>query len=412
MKRVFLLFLLFPCAGSALTLNEAVHLYLDQSAQLKAQSHLADLTRGDRWRRFFPREPQFQLTNGDDSSSYSYGLSLTTSFPGKSIAFNQADRARAASEESELRARRLDLARLVSGAYMECASSQATVALQEDAVEDFEALAKTLQTLYEAGHSTQAEKIGAQLQARQIAADLDQTRAKSAGACRKWREVMASTKASEKLDALPTEMPDDLDASVIQDLGAETADQARANALSRVATASRNLRWWSQAPDLTWSVARNHYSYSPASPAGRDWTTTFSVGISLPLFFLFNESVEARRQSEQATLDQTAAEIQLATAVSDREAASREFGRAQRRLRELREKDIPLAEALVDSTLAAYKSGRLGYSELILSRRTLVDLKTQDIQLRGAAIDARLRCLNDCQTSDNSSAPNSKGPQS
>jgi ribosomal protein L20 len=64
---------------------------------------------------------------------------------------------------------------------------------------------------------------------------------------------------------------------------------------------------------------------------------------------------------------------------------------------EIREKDIPLATALVESTYSAYKAGKLGFAELVLSRKTLSDLRLQDIQLRSAIVQNHLKCLNQCE---------------
>jgi outer membrane protein TolC len=266
--------------------------------------------------------------------------------------------------------------------------------LQKDAVTDFETLAGSLQTLYEAGHSTQAEKIGAQLQFRQASADLETLQSHSEESCRKWFALIGP----EKAEMIPDGIPDDLKPNTLAVIGASTSDQARGEAQFKLAETSAKLRWWNQAPDITWAVNRNHYLYSPASPSGRDWTTSFTVGVTLPLLFPFSESIEAKRTLEQATIDQTTAQIQIVSATVDRQGGALEYQRAQRRLKVLRDRDIPLAEALVESTYAAYKSGKLGYAELILSRKTYLDLKTQEINLRGTSVQSRLRCLDTCET--------------
>jgi outer membrane protein TolC len=394
LAAIFAMVLVRPNSAVAVDLDEALTSYLQSSPLIRAQSRLVDLAGGDRWRRFLIHEPQAQITNADDSASVSYGLSLTTPFPGKSFALMQTDRAKFEAEQSELQAKRYELSKTIASAYLECATNRELMGLQKNAVEDFGTLAGSLQMLYEAGHSTQAERIGAQLQFRQASADLESLESHSEEACRKWFALIGP----ETDQNLPTSIPDDLKDSTLAAIGAATADQARGTAQLNLAETSAKLRWWNQAPDLTWSVNRNHYLYAPASPSGRDWTTSVTVGVTLPLFFPFTESVEAKRTLEQATIDQTAALIQVASANVDRQGGALEFRRSQRRLKVLRERDIPLAEALVESTYAAYKSGKLGYAELILSRKTYLDLKTQEIQLRGISVQSRLRCLDQCET--------------
>jgi hypothetical protein len=55
-----------------------------------------------------------------------------------------------------------------------------------------------------------------------------------------------------------------------------------------------------------------------------------------------------------------------------------------------------MAEALMQSTLSSYKTGQLGFAELVLARKTLSDLRIQEVQMRGSVLLARLRCLDRC----------------
>src|SRR5262249_17736934 len=82
---------------------------------------------------------------------------------------------------------------------------------------------------------------------------------------------------------------------------------------------------------------------------------------------------------------------------SDKRDGAREYRRTSRRLKELQSRDLSLAQALVESTLSAYRAGKLGFAELVLARKTLADLTVQEIQLRGNKILAHLRCLKACE---------------
>ncbi len=92
-------------------------------------------------------------------------------------------------------------------------------------------------------------------------------------------------------------------------------------------------------------------------------------------------------------IDKANAELQALSAHEDREEALLEYQRNKARLAELREKDLPFAEALIDSAFSAYKAGKLGLAEFVLARKTLMDLRAQDVQLRDAIITAHLRSL-------------------
>ena len=146
-------------------------------------------------------------------------------------------------------------------------------------------------------------------------------------------------------------------------------------------------------PDFNVGIAKNHYLITEASPNGDKTTHSYNLGVTVPFFFPVNGRVEKDRQQNQAVIDKATAELQALSAHEDREEALLEYQRSKARLVELREKDLPFAEALIDSTLSAYKAGKLGLAELVLARKTLMDLRAQDVQLRGAIITAHLRSL-------------------
>ena len=379
------------------TLNSVVHQALESSPLIVNQKIQYDLSERDRWRRFIFNEPQLQYTNSDDKSDQSLGVQLPVGIPGKAFALSELDTAKAHSQKNELDAKRYDVARTYSQAYLDCATAQAVEVMQKETTNDLETVYKSMKASYESGHGTQAEKIGSALQARQAANDLQTATDKKNSSCRKLQRLLGETSATE----LPVlSLDDDIDAQTVAELGGRTSDQGRAASGMEVAKATENTAWWSQVPDLNLSVTRNHYVYLPASPSGHEWTTTYGVGITIPLFFPFYEGAEGKRAKAQARIDYTTAELQKVGADADQADAAAEYQRSKKRLVELRKTDLVLAEALLDSTYSAYRSGKLGYAELVLARKTLMDLKNQDIQLRNSIIMAHLRCLQNCEAAN------------
>jgi outer membrane protein TolC len=389
-------------AENELRLEDAVREIWGTSRQLSNQKIQAELAADDRWRRYIFNEPQFQYSNSDDGSSMSYGLSLTTTFPGKSIAMGKLDDSKALMQKAELSAKKYDLARVVVQAYLDCAGAQANTDLQRTTSADLQTVYESLKSLYEQGHSTQAEKIGSELQARQAHLDLLTAIDREIVLCKKLNILRSVDRDPSQGEAprVKTVLPEDLDQSIINELGAETSDQSRAKAAMETAHATGSTNWWTQVPDLTFSVNRNHYIYLPASPSGKEWTSSFGISFTIPLLFPFHETVEAKRTKSQAMIDQNTAELQKVSADSDQMDGAFEYRRSQARLKELRARDLPLAEALVDSTYSAYRAGKLGYAELVLSRKTLTDLRSQEIMLRTSIINAHLRCLTQCNVAN------------
>lgn len=394
----FLVMTLIVCANAkaeeTLNLSEVVHQALSSSPQLVNQKIQYDLSERDRWRRFIFNEPQLQYANSDNNVNQSWGIQLPVGLPGKAIALHDIDTAKAKLQKAELEAKRYEVVRLISQAYLDCATNQATENLLKDTYSDLDTVYKSMKASYESGHATQAEKIGSALQARQAASDLQASSDRKITTCRKLLRLLGRDPLHESISSL--NLPDDVESELLSELSDTTADQGRAQAAMDLAKATEETAWWSQAPDLNFSVTRNHYLYLPGSPSGEAWTTTYGVGITLPIFFPFYEGAEGKRLKAQSRIDYSSAEIQKVVAETDQIDAAREYQRSKKRLQELRKTDLVLAEALLDSTYSAYRSGRLGYAELVLARKTLLDLKNQDIQLRNSIIIAHLRCLKNC----------------
>ena len=385
---------------SPVTLEGVLRNVWEHSPQLEGQEVQASLASGDRWRRFVFNEPQFLYSNSDDNTARTYGLSLTTSFPGKGFAFARLDAAKSRGQHAELLAKKYDLTKTVTQAYLDCAVAQETFDLQKQTSADLETVFQTLKALYETGHSTQAEKIGSELLARQAKLDLTTAGDKQEVLCKKLDLIIPTAVSSQKylfeFSGKKARLPDDLDPGIISELGPMTADQNRAVSAVDLSVATAFTSGWSQLPDLTFNFNRNHYTYLPGSPSGKEWTTTYGVSVTLPILFPFHETVEAKRTRSQALIDQNSAEIQKVSALSDRADGAKEYQRSMERLQELRSKDLALAEALVESTYSAYRAGKLGYAELVLSRKTLTEIRTQDIQLRSSIVNSHLKCLDQC----------------
>lgn len=371
----------------------------EKSPQIKGQEIQTQIAATDRWRRFLINEPQFQFSNADDNSTKSYGLSLTTAFPGKAFALRDVDEAKEKAQRLELFAKRYDLTKLILQSYLDCAVAQAIFELQITTASDLETVYKSLKTAYEAGHSSQAEKIGAELISRQAHLDLLTAVDKKENLCKKFEQVFVKASDNSSFSIEKDEsllLPDDVSQSIISELGTFTADQNRSEAALKIAQVNLKTSSWSQMPDLTFNINRNHYLNPQTSPTGDSWTTSYGISITAPLFFPFHETTEIKRLKSQAMIDQNTAELQKTTSESDRLDGAKEYQRSRARLKELRKIDLTLAEALVESTNSAYRAGKLGFAELILSRKTLADIRNQDIQLRSSIIYSHFKCLSDC----------------
>lgn len=377
----------------AASLSQVIRQIWKNSRQIQGQEIQSSLAAGDRWRRFIFNEPQFIVSNTDDSTALSYGLTLSTGFPGKAFALAQVDSAKQAQQEAELAGKKQDLAKLIAQAYSDCAGSEALKKIQRESIQDLSTVQSSLRLLYESGHASQSDMIQAELQLRQGKADLIALEDKAFTSCKKLEQILA---VSGVMDLPELNLPDDLDSNLISELGEVSGNVRRAHSAIQLAKANLSTGGWSQLPDFTFGIQRNHYFYVPGSPSGKEWANNYSLSVTLPILFPFHETIEAKRTRAQANIDEGTAELQLAEAKADEEEGAREYQRSKARLEELRQKDLSLAEALRESILSAYRAGKVGFAELVLARKTYSDLKAQEAQLKTSIINAHLRCLSSC----------------
>lgn len=377
----------------AASLSQVIRQCWRNNPQIQGQQTQASLAAGDRWRRFIFNEPQFTVSTTDDSTALSYGLTLSASFPGKTFALAQVDYAKQIQQEAELAGKKQDLAQLIVQSYLDCAGSEVFKQIQRESIQDLSTVLRSLKLLYESGHASQTDMIQAELQFRQAKTDLVALEDKALTSCQKLDQILAVSGVKDRPDL---NLPDDLDSNLVAELGKVSGNVRRANSAIQLAQATLSNAWWSQLPDFTFGFQRNHYLYVPGSPSGKEWANNSSLSFTLPLLFMFHESIEAKRTRSQAHIDEGTAELQLAQAKAEEEEGAREYQRSKARLEELREKDLSLAEALRESILSAYRAGKVGFADLVLARKTYSDLKTQEAQLKTSIINAHLRCLSYC----------------
>jgi len=385
--------ILFFSQAHAVSLEEMVRMAWQKSELISAQKSQYEIVAGDRWRRFFPLEPQIFYLNSDDDTARSIGLNLTTGYPFKNFLLTGLDSARENFEKAEVTAKKYDLTQSLTGLYLDCAVATQSAGVQQKTIDDIETTSRLLKALYESGLATQAENISSQLQIRQAQLELSALQDKAEVACQKLEGVMNDLGITDHEVALA----DNLEDQFIAELGDVPAGYQRASAAVVMAKANYDVAGWQQLPDINLSYQKNDYAYLPGSPSGKPSASTYGIAMTLPLFFPLRETIEMNRNQNQAILNQKMAEIDLLRADTEIKQAKKEYQRNKKRLKDIREKDIPLATALVESTYSAYKAGKLGFAELVLSRKTLADLRLQDIQLRSAIVQSHLKCLSQCE---------------
>ena len=203
------------------------------------------------------------------------------------------------------------------------------------------------------------------------------------------------------------ELPEDIPSSVIKELGDRTSGQLRDKANVEVGEATRTTGFWSQLPDLNFSIAENDYidPSSGAQTSPSDYT--YGVALTIPVLFPFHEVAEASRAENQGIVSREQARLQLLQDNSTQQAGALDYSRSKDRFKQLHSRDLVLAETMKESAVEAYKRGRLQFSDLMLARQTYASLKTEDIQIRAEIVNAHLAGLQDIEVSEERSKADS-----
>lgn len=391
--------------------------YLDSNASSFASQKQLEVAKSDLYKHWFPQEPSFTWSQLDDHASESYSLSIPLSFPTKVWAMSSIDQAKYFQVDSEQKAKNFELIQNFINSYQDCSLSQSSLKISLESLEDMKVLSESLKQLYESGHSTQAERIGAELQFRSLESDQAAAQEKARSSCQKLKslvydrrfksplEVEKTSQAKEQnqenlnneIDFSKLTLLEDLPTQILDVMGSKTPDELRAEASLKLSEKIKSRLAWTYWPDLNIGISQNHYLSPVLSPSSSEWTKTFTVGITLPIFFFANERVEYKRAMAQTYSDQYQSRLQQLNSEVDRQSSVKEFRRLRLRLNEIQQRDLALAQSLVDSTMSAYRLGKLGFSELMNSRKTLFDLKTQELQLKTQLVQARLKCLSQCE---------------
>lgn len=400
MRFLILFIFLFPqiTLGQSI-LENVISTSWHEDSFIKAQEAKISAADLDKFARFLPNNPNLTYSNADNSSWHIFGGSFDVGIPGKAFALRKLDDTRYGIEKSELMAKKNELAQYILNRYSECASGQELNQILSVATRDLETLAKTLTARYEIGQSTQAERIGMELQYRQASIEYNTIRDRSVIACEKFKEVLEKYGMEPRLAESNLSLPDDLPEALISEMGTYSVDYVRASNDARLSDVRYKTAVWEILPTFNLGFYRQYYSQVVASPIiPTQWTSTYTVSLNFPLFYPFYNGNELRKIRAENMIAERRAEMKKIESEVDMANARKTFQRSRKILEKLRSHDLPMAETMVESTLANYKAGKLGFSELILAKRSWLDLKKEEVSLKLSLLNSRLVCLNKCET--------------
>lgn len=367
-----------------------------QDPLLLSQQKKIDAAQIDQFARFLPNSPTLTFADSDNHSWRTYGVNLPFAFPGKSFAYHRLDRLKVSAEVRELSAKKIELAKFIFGLYSDCASKKELSSILSTAVKELGILKEAITARYEMGQATQAERIGIELQYRQASIENLTLQDQQKVACTKLNDY--KNEKSLQTELKDSGLPSDFDPTFLDELGESSLEFIRAENEQKISALNAELSSWSIAPDINLTYYRNYYNRVVASPiVPVKWTNTYMVSVNLPILYPFYERSEFFKLRAENMINSERAKMRLIEVEKEILNAQDTFRRSRKIYDKLMRQDLPMAEAMVDSTLAAYRQGKLGFSELILSKRTWLDLKKEEVDLKLKILSARLVCLKNCE---------------
>lgn len=397
MNLVLLFLTLISISASSATLEDTIAAVWQTDPLIVSQQERITAVELQRFARFLPNNPTVTYMDNDNGSWHTYGVGMNFGFPGKAFAFRKLDNATLSAENAETFAKRIEIATFVTKLYTDCASARELTKVLSTARDELDILKEAINSRYMMGQSTQAERIGIELQYRQANNEYLSLVDQSAAACSKIEKLV--TDRNLKLDVFSEmKLPSDLSPEIISNLGRKSLDHIRSENDERLSGIQAGLAFWNVAPDITVTYYRNNYNRIVASPIiPVQWTNSLIVSMNIPILFPFYERSEYLTNRATARIAAQRAYMKRLEAERGEEEAFRSYVRNKMIFQKLINHDLPMAETMVDSTLAAYRQGKLGFSELILAKRTWLDLKKEEVSLKQNLLNARLVCLDNCE---------------
>lgn len=376
------------------TLDEVIQKRLSTASTYT--SNLAIVAKRDRIRAWLPTAPLVEYSVNDNNSWKAYSVSTMLPIPFKSMYRDNVEVAKAQYLAASAEMNKQTLLRETIENFLECSIPSEMSKLLELALDDQRVVSTISNSLYSSGLVPQADRVAAELLVRQLEAQVRMQKDQAHSGCFRWEKwADESNNEAEVVYFLPDNISDPMLVNLGLAIGKNR--DVMAKNLMRISLEKSKL-WSKYVPDLNLSFNKNNYFdlFRSGGPPVKD-TTSWSVGITLPFTFPFYDNSDYRREKAELGLDSLKAELELNNAEKNWIQAKSDWERATNRLREISTKDLALSEVLVESSLASYRSGKVGFADLVLARRTRLDLKIEEMQLKAQRLIAKSVCLTECE---------------
>lgn len=366
--------------------------YVSQTDAVKQADQTVAAKEGLRVRHLFFSNPSLVFNSNDDGATYQYGVSLPVGLPGKAIALYGVDDAEVKAARIDRHRIRQDMTLKVAEDILNCLENKERVEMMAQSLRDAQEQYSFLQDQYARGFTSHTEFILAEIQLNQFQFENDLLKSKSIEFCEQAGRVYGISDMARMPEYSLPEIRS-------WDFGEGTLEQKEIKADTLILEAKKKTLYWEQLPDLNLNFLRNNYRILSASPyqsEPRAWTNSFGVAITFPLLWPFDENLEIKQKRAQYLTQLEDQKRNARNAATDMRQMQTEFVKSTKRLEVIVKKEFPLAEKLKSYSLQNFKNGKISFAELVLARKTVLDVHLQKVELNSKLIKLAIRCGEAC----------------
>lgn len=381
-----------------LSFDDAVKFALDRNSDLAAIRSQEDAVKLRSKQALSPNNPVFSYSANDTPgfnpgitpAEAIYQINFTLGFPGKALAQSASLRHQAEAVQEQAVSKEIDLIISLSNNYVSFSINNTFYNLLKDEEKRDEKLLRLLEKKMASGQAAKVDLLNAKVVAAQLQQELLANRNEYEVLTTQFRQII---KRPDKSDLFP-KIPEEI---IVPKLNRSFEDLSRlmlknrhlllaANHQVEAAHSALTLASLQALPDFQLMTAVNVWN-SPTGPpiAGVTRDYTFGIGISVPLFFPFNELTGIRAAEKDLSSADYQAESQRLTAIAELQTTYTSLRASQTEGENLAKLVVPAAKSSYDLMTLTYSLGKADFFRLNEARKAWFDSQKELLTKRQAS---------------------------
>jgi outer membrane protein TolC len=369
-----------------LTLNDAITIALKNNPQALSSKSQIDVERGRFWRDISPPLPSVAVNYQyipRGSSIKQFGertveISQSLDFPTNILFRGLQSTSKVSIAEAEHSLNTIAIISRVKIAYYDVLAKQKKIELADENLTIADDFARKAEIRYNIGEATNLERLTANVQRTQVRNALEVAQNDVLTSLGELYKVLGREKEKQQdnifLNDTLTFQPITETLEQLTEMAYAINPQFKA-ASGRVSAASigRTLAWSSFLPNL-------NASYYRQTVDGSSDFYGVSFGISVPLWFLFDQRGQIQEASASLAIAESDLQSLKNSMIADVKSAFLEMKNNERQIK-LHQTDIlPQVEEVYRTARASYEAGEITYIEFLQARQTLISSRNEYIE--------------------------------